>query len=124
MNKQLLKDSFGWGFVLWFIGYSLGIVLFFVLPSSLIGWVVAPIGVAITLWVLLRRVASRAMLYYVALATVWTGIAVALDYIFIVKAFDPADGYCKPDVYLYYALTFLTPLIVGSWNKVNVGMNA
>ena len=50
MNRQLLKDSFGWGFILWLIGYVLGIVLFFVLPSSLIRWVIMPIGLVITLW--------------------------------------------------------------------------
>ena len=35
--------------------------------------------------------------------------------------FDPADGYYKPDVYLYYALTFLMPpasaLIRGALGK-------
>jgi len=36
--------------------------------------------------------------------------------LFIVKAFKPADGYYKLDVYLYYALTFALPLIVG-WRK-------
>jgi len=31
MSKQLLKDLFGWGLMLWFIGYSMGVVfLFFV----------------------------------------------------------------------------------------------
>ena len=43
MHRQLLRDSFGWGFILWLIGYLLGIVFFFVLPSSLIGWVILPI---------------------------------------------------------------------------------
>ncbi len=26
-NKQMLKDSLGWGFILWIIGYVLGIIL-------------------------------------------------------------------------------------------------
>lgn len=36
---------------------------------------------------------------------VWTLIAVLDDHLFIVRALKPADGYYKPDVYLYYALT-------------------
>ena len=48
MNKQLLKDTLGWGFALWLIGYVLGFILFFILPVSLMGWVIMPIGVIIT----------------------------------------------------------------------------
>ena len=114
-DRQLLKDSFGWGFVLWLIGYVLGIVLFFVLPPSLIGWVIMPVGLVVTLWVLMRRVKVNLLRHFLILAGVWTLIAVALDYVFIVKAFNPADGYYKLDVYLYYVLTFTTPLAVGWW---------
>ena len=114
-DRQLLKDSFGWGFVLWLIGYVLGIVLFFVLPPSLIGWVIMPVGLVVTLWVLMRRVKVNLLRHFLILAGVWTLIAVAFDYVFIVKAFNPADGYYKLDVYLYYVLTFTTPLAVGWW---------
>ncbi len=117
MNRQLLKDSLGWGFVLWLIGYVLGIVLFFVLPPSLLGWVIMPIGVIITLWVLLKRIKRGALQYYLVLAIVWTAIAIAFDYLFIVQALKPADGYYKLDVYLYYALTFILPTIVGWWKN-------
>jgi hypothetical protein len=115
MNKQLLKDSLGWGFVLWLIGYILGIVLFFVLPPWLIGWVIMPIGVVITLWVLLKQVTANLFQHYMVLAVIWTVLAVVLDYLFIVEAFGPADGYYKLDVYLYYALTFVMPLVAGWW---------
>jgi hypothetical protein len=42
MDRQLLKDSLGWGSILWLIGYILigyilGIVRFFVLPPSWLG---------------------------------------------------------------------------------------
>jgi hypothetical protein len=114
-DRQLLKDSFGWGFVLWLIGYVLGIVLFFVLPPSLIGWVIMPVGLVVTLWVLMRRVKVNLLRHLLILAGVWTLIAVVFDYVFIVKAFNPADGYYKLDVYLYYVLTFTTPLAVGWW---------
>lgn len=117
MNKQLLKDSLGWGFILWLIGYVAGIVLFFVVPPSLIGWVILPVGLIITLWVLLKKVKGDTLQYYLMLAVVWTVIAIVFDYLFIVKAFNPPDGYYKLDVYLYYVLTFITPLIIGWWKK-------
>jgi hypothetical protein len=115
MNKQLLKDSLGWGFILWLIGYVLGIVFFFVFPPSFIGWIIMPIGLIITLWVLLKKVNSDFLLYYLILAVAWTIIAVVFDYLFIVKAFKPADGYYKLDVYLYYLLNFVIPLTIGWW---------
>jgi len=49
MNKQFVKDGFGWGFVLWIIGYALGMILFAVVPVNLIGWVIMPIATVITL---------------------------------------------------------------------------
>ena len=117
MNKQLAKDSLGWGFVLWFIGYILGFVLFFAVPVALIGWVILPVGVIITFWVLFKKVKSVNFRHYLILAVVWTVIAVVLDYLFIVKALKPADGYYKLDVYVYYALTFALPLIAYWWKK-------
>ena len=44
MTKNFLKDSLGWGFVLWLIGYVLGVVLFAIVPPSMIGWVIMPIA--------------------------------------------------------------------------------
>ena len=117
MNKQFLRDTLGWGFILWFIGYVLGVILIFILLPSLIGWVIMPIGLIITFWVLLKKVKLAGLRDYLILAAVWTVIAVVFDYIFIVKAFHPADGYYKPDVYLYYLLTFIAPLIVCWWKK-------
>lgn len=113
MNKQLLKDALGWGVGLWLIGYVLGFVFFFLFPPSLIGWVIMPIGTIITLLVLFKKIKSEGLQYYIILGIVWTVIAVALDYLFIVKALKPADGYYKLDVYLYYVLVFVLPLAVG-----------
>ncbi len=117
MNKRLLKDSLGWGLALWCIGYVLGIIFFFLLPTSMIGWVIMPIGVIITFLVLLKKVKADSLQYYLILAVVWTIIAIVLDYLFIVKTFSPADGYYKLDVYLYYAITFISPLVVAWWKK-------
>jgi hypothetical protein len=116
MNRQFYKDALGWGFILWLIGYALGIILFSSVPLSMIGWIILPIGTTITLWVLFRKVTSQAFQYYLFLAVSWTLIAVVFDYFFLVKVFKPTDGYYKLDVYLYYILTFVLPLIVG-WRK-------
>ncbi len=116
MYNRLLKNGLGWGFLLWLIGYVLGIVLFPIVPTAQIGWFIVPIGIAVTLWVLLKKVKLADFRDYLILAIAWTTIAVVFDYIFLVQLFKPADGYYKLDVYLYYALTFLLPLLVG-WRK-------
>lgn len=112
----MLKDILGWGFLLWLVGYVLGIVLFMIAPAALVGWIIMPVGIIITLWVLLKRIKVNAFSYYFYLAVGWTLLAIVLDYFLLVKLFKPADGYYKPDVYLYYLLTFVLPLITG-WNK-------
>ena len=109
----MIKDTLVWGFLLWLVGYVLGIVLFMILPSSMIGWVIMPVGIAMTLWVLLKKIKIDSFKNYVVLGMVWVVIAVVLDYFLLVKLFKPADGYYKLDVYLYYVLTFLLPLITG-----------
>jgi hypothetical protein len=53
------------------------------------------------------------------LAVVWTGIAIVLDYLFIIKALDSGLVYYKLDVYTYYILTFIIPVAVGWWKKLN-----
>lgn len=116
MNKQLIKDTFGWGIGLWLIGYTLGIVLFMFVPHSIIGWIIAPIGATITLLVLSKKVKSNSLQDYLKLAVGWIIIAILFDYLFLVKMLKPEDGYYKLDVYLYYFLTLILPLLVG-WRK-------
>lgn len=113
MNKQSLKDTLGWGVVLWFIGYVLGIILFAMVPPQLIGWVIMPIGIYLTIWVLCKKITLRPFLGYLPISISWAVLAVVLDYFFLVKLFNPADGYYKLDVYLYYATTLALPLVVG-----------
>lgn len=116
---KLLKDMFGWGIALWFIGYLVGILLFFFVPPSMIGWVIMPIGAIITILVLLKKIKEESLKYYLLLAAAWTLIAIIFDYFFLVKIFKPADGYYKLDVYLYYTLTFILPLIIGFYKTKN-----
>lgn len=122
MMKQLLKNAFLWGFILWLIGYVLGIVLFFIVPPELIGWIISPIGILITLWVLIKKVKLHSFQQYILLAIAWTVIAIILDYFFLVQLFKPEDRYYKLDVYLYYLWTFILPLVVG-WNKTQKNIN-
>lgn len=116
MSKKWYKDAFGWGFALWLVGYVLGMMLFAFVPISTIGWIIMPIGTIITLWVLFKKIRADSFRYYISLAVVWVFIAIAFDYFFLVKAFKPADGYYKLDVYLYYVVTVILPPIVG-WHK-------
>ncbi len=118
MNKKLFKEALGWGFLLWLVGYVLGIVLFMLVPVAYIGWIIMPIGIVITLWVLYRKIHSEKFNYFLKLGVVWTVMAVIFDYIFIVIMFTPDDGYYKLDVYFYYLFTLTLPLLVG-WMKTN-----
>ncbi len=113
MRKTFYQDALGWGIALWLIGYVLGIVLFFLVPPALIGWVLTPIGTFIAFWVLWKKVQGGTMRYYASLSLIWTFLAIVLDYFLLVSVFKPADGYYKLDVYIYYTLTFLLPLVVG-----------
>lgn len=115
-DKQFYKDTFGWGTLLWLFGYILGIIFFFIMPKEMIGWVITPLATLVTLWVLIKLIKSTSLQYYFMIAIIWTVIAIVLDYFLLVKLFKPEDGYYKFDVYLYYALTFILPLIVG-WRK-------
>jgi hypothetical protein len=118
VNKNFYIDAFGWGFVLWLIGYLLGMILFFVVPLDMIGWVILPIGIIITLWILFKRIKGDSLNYYLYLAIAWTLTAIVFDYLFIIKTLN-ADGYYKLDVYLYYALIFILPL-AAYWRKKSI----
>lgn len=113
MNKGKLIDFLVWGILLWLFGYLLGIIFFIFIPAKLIGWVIMPFGILVTAWVLKTRIKDHRLQYFVALGLVWMLIAVLMDYLFIVKMLKPVGGYYKLDVYLYYLLTWLMPVILG-----------
>lgn len=77
-----------------------------------------PIGIVLTAWVLFKKIHSNTWRDSALIAIVWTTIAILCDYVFLVKLLNPPDGYYKVDVYLYYVLTFLLPLLAG-WIKVS-----
>lgn len=115
-KKKTFTNTIFWGFILWLIGYMLGFVFFSLVPTNFIGWLITPIGIIITLWVLLKKIKRDKFSYYIVLGAIWTIMAIVLDYIFLVKLLNPADGYYKLDVYLYYIITLILPIIVG-WFK-------
>jgi len=117
MNKHLTRDALGWGILLWLIGYVLSILLFFIAPSHLIGWIIAPIGTVIATWIAFRKLRGDTFAHYALVAITWLALALIGDYLLIVKAFNPADGYYKPAVYVYYALAVAIPLIAG-WRRI------
>jgi len=121
MNKKvkLFLNTVSWGFALWFFGYVLGFVFFMFVPQSVMGWYIMPFGVVATLWVLLTKIKREKFQCYIAIAVVWTLIAVLFDYLFIVKLLKSVNYY-KPDVYLYYLLTFILPILVGWRSKKRV----
>jgi hypothetical protein len=116
-KSKLLLNTLFWGFILWLFGYVLGIVLFAFVPTGMIGWYIFPLGIIAALWVLLNKINRESLGCYIGLGVVWTIMAIALDYVFIVMMLKSSDYY-KLDVYLYYILTLLLPIIVG-WIKIN-----
>ncbi len=112
-NKvKLILNTLFWGFILWLFGYILGVIFFTFIPQPLIGLTILPFGIAVTLWVLFKKIKREFFKCYIGIGIFWMVMAIVLDYIFIVKAFN-SYSYYKADVYVYYALTLLLPMIVG-----------
>lgn len=112
MHGLVLHKIFGWGLGLWFLGYLLGFALYALVPPQQIGWWIAPIGIAATVYVLLRRAVPVSVREALLLGVGWCLIAIVCDYLFLVRLLQPADGYYKFDVYIYYLSMFLLPPLV------------
>jgi hypothetical protein len=112
--KQWVKDTAGLGVVFWLIGYLTSLVLFFTPYAGIMGWILAaiftPVTIAITWWWFHQR-EVLSLQHYAGVGVAWMLIAVVLDYLFIVLLFQAT--YYGPDVFLYYAVTFLIPVGVG-----------
>jgi hypothetical protein len=111
---QVVKDTAGLGTGLWLIGYLASLVLFFTPFAGIMGWILlvifTPATIAITWWWFRQR-ETLSLQYYAGVGVAWVLIAVVFDYLFIVQLFQAA--YYEPDVFVYYALTFLIPVGVG-----------
>ena len=111
--RQWIRDTVILGILLWLIGYIASLVLFFSPLYVIMGWVLiaifTPFTLAITWWWFKGRVLPLA--YYAKVGCAWTAVAVVLDYLFIVLLFHAT--YYGPDVFVYYAVTFCIPVIIG-----------
>ena len=113
--KAWIKDTLGLGTLLWLFGYLMSLVLFFTPLSGIMGWIITavftPVTIVITWWWFRGR--DLALADFVRVGAIWTVLAVILDYLFIVRLFQAS--YYGPDVFVYYALTFLIPVGVGQY---------
>ena len=113
-NRLRIADTAGLGLLLWFVGWCASLVLFPFVSLDLLGWILfaifTPVTIAITLLWFRKR--DLPLVNYLAVAISWTLIAVVCDYLFIVKLFN-VSGYYHASVMVYYAETFLIPMLVG-----------
>jgi hypothetical protein len=114
MTKTMLVDAPLLGIFVWLIGYVAGIVLYFFLSPDILGWVLFAIFTPIVILLCYKRFGKReeSISYYASVAAVWLIVALVFDYLFLVKLLNPPVYYTL-DVYVYYASTFLVPLLVG-----------
>jgi hypothetical protein len=119
---QTLKDTAGLGILFWLVGYLAGIVLFFTPYRDSMGWVMlftfTPFTILITWWWFRQRLYLSPW-YYAGVGIAWALIAIALDYLFIVRLFS-SPAYYALHIWLYYALMFLIPVAVGMYLNRNV----
>ncbi|WP_297111993.1 hypothetical protein [uncultured Devosia sp.] len=112
--RLYLQYGVGWGLLLWLFGYLLGIAFFPFVPTEQLGWFITPLGLAATIFVLWRWAYVKTIQQGLVIGLIWVAIAVVMDYVFIVMLLQPADGYYKADVYLYYASALLLPVVAGA----------
>jgi hypothetical protein len=112
--KEWIKDTGGIGTGLWLIGYLASLILFFSPYAGIMGWILlvifTPVTIAVTWWWFRKR-KELTLEYFAKVGVVWVLIAVVFDYLFIVRLFQA--NYYSPDVFVYYAMTFLIPVGVG-----------
>ncbi|NLH25769.1 MAG: hypothetical protein GX472_05295 [Methanomicrobiales archaeon] len=115
--KPWIIDLAGLGTGFWLIGYLLSLVLFFTSWAEHLGWIISALCTPLVIVITFRwfRTRDLPLSYFVGVGLAWVLIAVMLDYLFIVLLFQAA--YYKTDVYVYYALTFLIPVVVGMYLK-------
>ena len=113
--REKVVDTLVAGVVLWTIGYAIAIILFSFVPATMIGWIVLPVMIPITVYVSFWRLkrGAKSLSYILLVAAAWTAIAVTFDYALLVKAFN-VQNYYDFDVMIYYSLTFLIPAVVGT----------
>ncbi|MBM3942125.1 MAG: hypothetical protein FJ316_04220 [SAR202 cluster bacterium] len=112
--KRMLLGTIGWGLILWAVGFGLGMMLFSFVPIKFIGWPILAVLLPVTALAAYKRLhnTNTFLWYYLLVAAVWVSVAIVLDYVFLVQAFN-AQGYYDLDVTIYYVATFFIPLVTG-----------
>jgi hypothetical protein len=118
MSKDATKTKLidiGLGLLIWLIGYIASIVLWGAVSPDMLGWVLFVVFLPLMIYIPYSRFRNRkeTVGYYLLMASVWVLIAVVLDYLFIVQMFN-SQSYYKLDVYVYYAITFIAPFLIGT----------
>lgn len=111
--RTLLKDTAGLGVLLWLLGYIASLLLFVSPFARIMGWILIAVFTPVSVIIVWRWFTGRdlPLAYYAGLGIAWTVIAVVFDYLFIVLLFSAT--YYGPDVFVYYAITFLIPVCIG-----------
>ena len=119
--QAILKDTAGIGILLWLLGYLASLLLFVSPLSGVMGWILIAVFTPVSILIVWRWFAGRdlPLAYYAGAGVVWTAIAVVFDYLFIVLLFSAT--YYGPDVFVYYAITFLVPVGIGLWKRQVAG---
>lgn len=114
LSRITMTDTLGLGAGLWLIGYLASLALFFTPLKGVLGWILFVILTPVTTYIAYRVFGNRkeGLAYYAIVAVSWLAIAIVLDYVFIVTLYSQPQYYA-PDVFAYYAVTFLIPLMVG-----------
>jgi hypothetical protein len=113
-SRRSLLGTMSWGLARRVVGYALAMVAFAFVPSDRIGWLILPVLIPLTFILAYKRLARADLRssHYLLVAVAWLGLAVVLDYVLVVRAFN-VSGYYDADVVIYYFVTFIAPLVVG-----------
>jgi hypothetical protein len=114
-QMMMLTDTVGMGLGLWLLGLVLGMIAWSLgFAEADIGLFVLPFLVPVTFLAAHWRLAGKGgtSAYHVGVGLAWLVIALAFDYVIIVKGFD-FQGFYGLNEAIGYALTFLIPILVG-----------
>lgn len=117
--RRLIVDTFGTGFLVWFIGYVAGFFIITVpgypeimLNPMLLGSfsLLVILLTAAVAFLGFRKHTGITWAYAIVIGTSWLAIAVVFDFLFIALLFN-AWAYYRPHIFVYYGITLLTPIL-------------
>jgi len=115
--KPEYVDTLGFGFLVWLVIYLMGFLIVLIpgYPASILTpSVLIPLTVLFALvtaafaFFRFRKRQGISWSYALLIGYTWTGIAILLDYVFIVLLFN-AQNYYRLDIIIYYIITLIVP---------------